>query len=160
MSTATSVESESKIRVKTKSFAYRISLEWSGKRSGTMRSPSKPDMRVSSPPEFKGEPGVWTPEDLFVSALESCTMATFLAYSDRSGIPLVSYRSEAEGLLEMVERQLVFTKVVVRPVIVVAEAGAVPGAREAIHKAHQRCLVANSVRCTVLVEPSFLVHSF
>jgi len=46
-----------------------------------------------------------------------------------------------------------FTKVVVKPTIVVAEEGAVEPVLEAINRAHRDCLVANSLLTTVIVEP-------
>ncbi|MBI3191832.1 MAG: OsmC family protein, partial [Pedosphaera parvula] len=55
------------------------------------------EFRVASPPEFKGEAGVWTPEDLFVAAVNVCTMTTFAAFAQRLNLPVLSYRCEAEG---------------------------------------------------------------
>lgn len=151
MTTATVTKSEAS-RTRTKSFLYRTSIEWLENRAGMARSEGKPEMRVSSPPEFKGEAGVWTPEDLFVSAVESCTMATFLAFAHRKALPLVSYRSEAEGVLEFVDGRLKFTRVVVRPAIVVEEEGALPLAQELVSDAERHCLVANSLLTEVKVE--------
>src|SRR5262245_32660600 len=86
-------------RVKHKTFSYRTGVRWLGNRSGLIRSEGKPDLRVASPPEFKGEAGVWTPEDLFVAALDLCTMTTFAALTQRRGLEIVSYDSSAEGTL-------------------------------------------------------------
>ena len=110
-------------------------------------------MRVASPPEFKGEEGVWTPEDLFVAALEACTMTTFAAFSLRLGIPVVSYESTAEGLLEFDDGGYRFTRVWIRPVVVVATEEAVAQAGKTLHDAHAKCLITHSVRTEVVLEP-------
>ena len=144
--------------VKHKTFTYRTSLEWVGNKSGILRSEGKPEFRVASPPEFKGESGVWTPEDLFVGSLNICTMNTFLAFSQRQELPIVSYASTAEGTLEFVEGAYQFTKVFIRPTIVVEAPGAVDKAQRTIQDIHRSCLIANSVRTSVVIEPKIEVR--
>ena len=68
-----------------------------------LRSEGKPALVVNAPPEFKGEPGFWTPEDLFVASVEVCLMLTFVGIAEKRGVSFVSYTSTAEGLLEWVE---------------------------------------------------------
>lgn len=140
--------------VKYKTFTYRTQLEWVESRAGVLRSEGKPEFRVSSPPEFKGEAGVWTPEDLFVAAVNVCTMTTFLSFAQRLQLPIVSYTSEAEGVLEFVDGGYRFTKVILRPRITVGNEEAIEQARKTLHDAHEKCLISNSIRATVLVEPS------
>ena len=140
-------------KMKYKTFTYHTQLGWVGDRAGTLRSDGKPEFRVASPPEFKGEEGVWTPEDLFVAAVDSCTMTTFMAFAQRQELPIVSYTSETEGVLEFVDGGYEFTKVTLRPKILVATDEAVEQAEKTLHDAHKKCLVANSVRSTVVVEP-------
>lgn len=145
------VATESRIRHKT--FTYRTGLRWMGGRAGVLGSEGKPEFRVASPPEFRGEAGVWTPEDLFVAAVNVCTMATFLAFAHKSGLALTSYTSEAEGTLEFLEGGYRFTKVSVRPEVVVAEPAAVAQAEKVLEDAHKACLISNSIRSEVLLEP-------
>lgn len=140
------------LRAKAKSFRYSTNVEWLENRSGIARSQGKPELRVSSPPEFKGEAGVWTPEDLFVSAVECCTMATFLAFAQRKGLPLLAYRSSAEGTLELVDGKLKFTSVRVYPEITVATPDGAEDARRLIEDAERLCLVANSLDTKVTVQ--------
>jgi len=145
-------------KVKHKSFNYHTGLKWAGNRAGMLSSPGKAEFRVASPPEFKGEEGVWTPEDLFVAAVEACTMTTFIAFALRLNLPVVSYSSSAEGLLEFAEGKYQFTKVVIRPVIVIEKAEALPQVEQAIHDAHHKCLITNSIRSQVMVEPTIKVR--
>jgi len=140
-------------RVKHKSFTYHTQLKWAGERAGVIQSDGKPATRVSSPPEFKGEAGVWTPEDLFVAAVDTCTMTTFQAFVQRMKLPVVSYASEAEGTLEFVDGNYRFTKIVLRPRVVVESPEAVAQVEKTLHDAHEHCLIANSIRSQVVVEP-------
>jgi organic hydroperoxide reductase OsmC/OhrA len=141
-----------------KSFTYHTSLDNVIGRTGVAHSDVKPELRVVAPPEFKGEPGLWTPEDLFVVSLESCLMLTFAGIAEKRGLRVVRYESSAEGLLDWLAGSYQFTRVVVRPRITVPDPAAIVAAREIVERAHETCLVANSVRTSVIVEPEFVVE--
>ncbi len=145
------------VKTKHKSFSYGTRLQWLQNRTGQMYSDGKPDFRVASPPEFKGEAGVWTPEDLFVAAIETCTMTTFLAFASRLQIPLVSYESSAEGLLEFADGGYRFTKITIRPKVTVHSESAVAQAQKTMEEAHHSCLIANSIKSEVVIEAQFHV---
>lgn len=145
-------------KAKYKTFTYHTQLHWVENRAGEMNSEGKPGFRVASPPEFKGEAGVWTPEDLFVAAVEACTMTTFLAFSSRQQIPLISYESSAEGFLEFTDGGYRFTKVVVRPRVTVGNEAALALAKKTMDDAHHNCLIANSIKSEVVIEAEFYDH--
>ncbi len=140
-------------KTKYKTFKYATNLKWAGDRAGMINSDGKPEFRVASPPEFKGEEGVWTPEDLFVAAVETCTMTTFLAFAYQKKLPLVSYESGAEGKLEFVDGGYRFTTVVLKPRIIVKTEDSIEEAEKIIHTAHQKCLISNSIKAAVEIEP-------
>ena len=98
-----------------KSFHYKAKTTWSSARRGTLSAAGKPNVVVGSPPEFKGEPDIWAPEELLVGSLNTCMMLTFLSLAQAQGLIPVGYESEAEGLLENVEGKYHFTEVTVRP---------------------------------------------
>ncbi len=140
-------------KMRYKSFNYLTDLQWVGGKAGLLASPGKPEFRVASPPEFRGEEGVWSPEDLFVAAINICTMTTFLAIAGKKGLELVSYTSTADGLLEFVGEGYQFTKVILKPRIVVAGDKDIETARSLLDDAHHKCLIANSICGRVFVEP-------
>jgi organic hydroperoxide reductase OsmC/OhrA len=82
-----------------KSFQYRNNLFWDAARRGRTSAPGKPDIEIGSPPEFKGEAGVWAPEEMLVAALNACMMLTFVSFAQSKGLEFVAYESAAEGLL-------------------------------------------------------------
>jgi peroxiredoxin-like protein len=140
-------------KMKYKTFTYSTNLTWLGERAGMLRSPGKSEFRVASPPEFKGEAGVWTPEDMFVAAVETCTMTTFLAFAYRKGLPLTEYVSAAEGMLEFADGGYRFTKVILKPKIRVRTADAIEAAEKILHEAHRKCLISNSIKAEIEVKP-------
>lgn len=139
--------------VTRKSFTYRTSTEWLGRRNAKVLAADKAPMTVSSPPEFKGEKGFWTPEDFFVAAVESCLLMTFAHQVERQQLPVEAYYSEAEGLLESTDDGMQFTRVVVKPTIIITDRRAAEKTLKAIEAAHRDCLVANSLRTIVTVVP-------
>lgn len=143
---------------KFKVFTYHSNVEWKSDKQGFLRSEKKPDIFVSSPPEFKGIPDVWTPEDLFVSAVEICQMSTFLSFGGRKGIPLKSYKSSAEGVLENVEGKYRFTKIVVKPEIVVENSWTKEQVEEVVSSAHNHCLIGNSITAEVIIVPTIIMN--
>jgi len=136
-----------------KLFTFRTFTEWAGGRASTISADGKPTFRVASAPEFRGEPNVWTPEDLFIASIDTCLLITFAAIVQKQQIPVDAYYSESVGTLEFAEGAYRFTRVVVRPTIVLANEDATDAARGAIQRAHRECLVANSLLTTVIVEP-------
>ena len=145
-------------RTHFKSFTYRTSLANVAGRSAELRSAGKPSLHVASPPEFKGVAGVWTPEDLFVAAVEVCLMLTFVGTAEKTGLRFLSYESDAEGSLAWEQASYRFISVTVRPRITVYDEASVDKAREVLDRAHRTCLVANSLRCDVLVDPTITIE--
>jgi len=141
-----------------KSFRYRNDLVWKSGRRGVITSLGKPEFDVGSPPEFRGEPGVWTPEDMYVGALNACLMLTFLAFAERKNLGLVAYETRAEGLLEHVEGRYRITQVEVQPSVVVKSEVDLAAAREIMGKLEENCFISNSISARVRVEPQFRVE--
>jgi organic hydroperoxide reductase OsmC/OhrA len=86
-----------------KSFHYQAKTTWSSARRGVLSAAARPDIIVGSPPEFKGSPDNWAPEELLVGSLNTCVMLTFLTLAQNHGLTPAGYEGEAEGLLENVE---------------------------------------------------------
>lgn len=130
-------------------YFYETHLYWTKNRRGLVEVAELPPITTSPPPEFKGEPGFWTPEHLFVAALESCLMTTFLAIAERSRFKVVSYRSSALAKLETGNGSLGFTRVLVRPVIKVCRDEDTDKARRLFEKAEGHCLVTKALNIPV-----------
>ena len=149
---------QSALHTKHRSFTYSTDIVKVGRGTGMVSSYGKEDFLVSSPPEFKGEAGVWTPEDLFVGALEACTMLTFLALAGRKSLHVLDYTCTATGLLEYTEGRYSFTRITLKPRIVVERMDDREKALEIVEEAHKVCFVANSIRSEVILEPQIEVE--
>lgn len=142
------------MEVRSKIYTYRTSLKWIERKMGMLSSPGKPDLQVSTPPEFKGHEGIWSPEDLFVAAINVCVMSTFLAFAERAGLAFVSYESDGEGRVELVDGKLQVTSVTLTPRVTVKSSGDVDKAKELLTKAESNCLISNSVKTHVTMHPT------
>ncbi|MDE3056667.1 MAG: OsmC family protein [Bacteroidota bacterium] len=140
-------------KVKHKTFTYRTTLRWEEKKRGVLSSAGKPTLTVSSPPEFKGEAGIWSPEDMFVAAVDACTMTTFMSFAQRLQLPVSSYSSEAEGVLEFVDGEYRFTKIILKPRILVSSLEAIEQLKKTLEDAHRSCLIGHSIKAEVDVVP-------
>jgi len=140
-----------------KSFHYHTRGEWKQGRKIEASAEGKPNLETSSPPEFKGDQGVWTPEDFFVTALNVCIMETFLALAEQKGLGLGGLDSSAEALLEFKDGKYRFTEITVRPQVTVKSQQDVERARPIMDSAHANCFVSNSITTSVKVLPEFRV---
>jgi len=139
---------------------YQTQIAWAGKRRGTLQADGLPDLTVSTPPEFKGEAGFWTPEHLYVAAAEACLMATFIGIAENSRLKVAGYRSSARGSLENVAGVgLCFKEVEIFPEVELEEGSNPELAERVMAKAAKGCLIANSLKAPVRVKAKFLVKN-
>jgi organic hydroperoxide reductase OsmC/OhrA len=142
-----------------KSFRYKNNLVWTSARRGRTSAPGKPDIEIGSPPEFRGEPGVWSPEELLVSALNACLMLTFISMAQSKRVEFVAYESAAEGLLENVDGKFQITEVSVQPSLVLKSQADLETARTIMGEVEEHCFISNSIKAKVKLAPQFRVGS-
>jgi len=128
-------------------------LLWEAEKRASALVDGKPRMQVSSPPEFKGDPSCWSPEDMLVAAVEACLLMTFLAYSQREELELVKYESKAEGVLEFANGRYRFTEVTLRPRLTFRTEEDAEIAQVVLEQAHRDCIITNSITAAITLEP-------
>jgi peroxiredoxin-like protein len=130
---------------------YPVQLNWATDRKGILSAPALPEtITVATPPEFAGGmPGIWSPEHLFVAAVSSCLMTTFLAIAANSRLEYTGFSCAATGKLEQVDGKYRITEVELKPVVMVADASQLERAERVLQKAEQHCLISNSVNSKV-----------
>ena len=135
-------------------FFYEAEVEWTGERRGELRSPNLPLFPVAAPPEFQGHGGMWTPEHLYVASVNACFMITFLAIAANSKLEIVSFSAKAKGKLEKVEGLgYQMTEIILSPRLVIRANRDLERATRILDKAKKNCLISNSVKTVVTVEP-------
>jgi len=131
-------------------YSRRHALSFDG--GATFAGSSSPDV-VPAP---LSDPAAVDPEEMLVASAASCHMLWFLDLARRAGLDLAAYRDRAEGELgRNAAGRTAIVRIVLRPEIHFA--GAAPDS-EALarlhHEAHERCFIANSLNCEIVVEPA------
>ena len=133
---------------------YRVTATWEGGRRGKVWADGiVPIIEFSTPPEFKGDPGHWTPEHFLVAAVASCYIATFYALAGLSKMEFLGLELSAEGRLGRPEGKLRFTEIVLKPTLNITQHRDRELASRLLAKAHEGCLIARSIACPVHLEP-------
>lgn len=147
----------------SKTAVYNTTVTWKGEHWGHIVMGNGPEMPFSAPPDAQGHPGVFTPEDAFVAAANTCIMMMFIWATERYKLDLVSYECRAEGtkLIEL-DRTEIFTDVVLRPIIRIRAGDEKPEvvrarAAKALRSATKYSLVANSIKSNIAIEPDLEV---
>ena len=151
--------------------SFNATLVWSGGDLGPTKSvetysrefraeiAGKQPLRGSADPNFHGDPTLFNPEDLLLSALASCHMLSYLAVCAHAGIVVLSYEDTVVGTLTRRDGRLTFIDVLLRPKVVLEVGSDIEKARALHDKAHNICVIANSVNFPVRYEPEIIFTS-
>lgn len=136
---------------------YEVNIQWKAGRIGELSSPGlHKTIECATPPEFpNGVPNIWSPEHLFVAAINSCYMATFLAIVDNFKIEIASFNCSTIAKLEMVDGKYLITQAEMLPVIkLVHSEKDLDKATRITEKAKAGCLVTNSMKTEIILTPT------
>jgi organic hydroperoxide reductase OsmC/OhrA len=143
---------------------YHTTVQWKGEHWGHLVMGNGPEMDFSAPPDAHGCQGVFTPEDAFVAAANTCVMMMFIWAAERFKLKLLSYECRTEGtkLIEL-DRTEIFIRLHFRPLIRVSADGHRPEVvearvRRALQSARKYSLVANSVKSEIVIEPEIVIE--
>jgi organic hydroperoxide reductase OsmC/OhrA len=143
---------------------YETTVRWKGEHWGHLVMGNGPEYEFSAPPDAHGHAGVFTPEDAFVAAANTCVMMMFLWAAERFKLKLLSYECRTEGTKRIeLDRTEIFSRLDFRPVIRVAAGGEDPAVvetrvRRALAAAQKYSLVANSVKSEIAVDPEIVIE--
>jgi len=139
-------------------FKFQTSVRRLGRHAGRMNAPGIPQVEIGCPKAFGGDEKNWTPEHLLIASVEACLLMTFDEIAARSGVEILSYESSAEGEPKTVDGVFRFSRITLRPKIVLGKGATVEKAQKMIEKAHGQCLVANSLITESSVEAEIEVR--
>ncbi len=153
-----------------KAHDYKAHLVWDGNlgtgttsytgygRKYRLQIDGKPELTGSADPMFRGDANAYNPEDLFVAALSSCHLLSYLALCARMKINVVAYEDNASGtLLLRPDGGGSFESVTLRPTVTIAPGSDEKRALELHDTAHDLCFIAASVKVPVNHEPQIRI---
>jgi organic hydroperoxide reductase OsmC/OhrA len=133
-----------------KQFLFEVQLNWLADTRGILTARNATGtFHVATPPEFGGEGKPWAPEHLFLSAVCSSFMTTYLAFAKKLRIAISGLECNAIGQIEIVEGKYKFTHINLYPKIFIDDESVREKATLALDKTHKYCLVTNSLNAEV-----------
>jgi len=152
-----------------RSHDYALELVWDDPGRGTtdyksysrryrVTAPGKPALLGTADPTFRGEPGLYNPEELLVAALSSCHMLSYLALCSLKRIVVLDYADRAHGrMVETPGGGGAFERVVLEPRVVIAPGSDLELARTLHDEAHKTCFIAASCNFAIEHRPTISV---
>lgn len=140
--------------------SYEVNLLWNHDRKGTMSSPVlSTKIEVATPPDFpRGMPNIWSPEHLFVAAVNSCLMTTFLAIAENSNLDFIQFKCNATGTVDMLDGKYRVTEIILKPVVTIPASMSKERTARIVEKSKLNCLISNSITTKVEMEVEIVVE--
>ncbi len=145
---------------------YSLTITWTGNlgtgtsgyreysRNHEVSAAGKPVLPGSSDPHYRGDASRYNPEELLVASLSACHMLWVLHFCADAGITVIEYTDTAIGTMrERSDGSGEFTRVLLRPHMMITDAAQLEIAKSLHAKAHQMCFIARSVNFPVEHEP-------
>lgn len=143
-----------------KKYTYRTTAHWTMHKRGIVEAESIPrTINFAAPPEFGGEPGLWTPEHLLLAAVSTCFVATFRAVAEASKLEFQGMEVDVEGAIEKQEGGYRFTTLIVRPTVTIHHEEDRERTGRLLEKAERICLIARSILATIVLEVKIIVEA-
>ena len=142
-------------------YAYQTTAHWTLHKRGIVEGGEAIPRTINfaAPPEFGGEPGLWTPEHLLLASVSTCFVATFRAVAEASKLEIHGLEVSAEGIVEKQEGGFRFTRITLHPLLTIVHDEDRERAGRLLEKAERICLVARSILATMVLEAKILVEA-
>ena len=134
--------------------SFEVKLDWFTKQQGVLSADNIPEtIEVATPPAFGGTGNWWSPEHLFLAAISSCFMTTYLAFANKFRFSIIDFTCNVAGEIGFVSGKYQFTRINVYPVVYVPDEALTETAKKALQKTQEHCLISHSVSATLVYHP-------
>jgi organic hydroperoxide reductase OsmC/OhrA len=133
---------------------YEMSARWVRERVVKVSIIGKHDFEVATPIDFwpQAPTDVLSPEDLFVASVVTCYGVSLSGIANRFHTQFKDFTLHGLGTLKQAERGWEFDRILIQVSIDVSSDDEKNTMTKVAERAHTHCLVANSLKCPVLVE--------
>lgn len=80
-------------------------------------------------------------------------MSTFLYYAQKENLEILSYESQAQGVLGRIGNQFIFTEIRLKPLILIKKNSDILKAKNLLGLSEKNCPLSNSIKSKVEVIP-------
>jgi len=133
---------------------YQVAAWWTCGRTGIAKSRSSPNaIHFTAPKNFGGLEGRWTPEELLLAAISGCFTTTFRTIVSKAESDFTDLEVEAVATMRKVDCGYIFTEIVLRPVLKIADPEQRERAIDLLNRAARLCLVSRTLDKPLRFEP-------
>jgi organic hydroperoxide reductase OsmC/OhrA len=137
---------------------YRVVAWWTSGNCGLAKSESAPNaIHFTTPKEFGGLAGIWTPEELLLAALGGCFTTTLRTVAGTDKFDITDLEVEVNGTLRKSTCGYDFSAIVIRPKLRIACSNERERAFNLLRKAERLCLVFRAIDAPLRFEPKIEV---
>lgn len=139
-------------------YSYRVTANWTSHKRGIVEGEEIPrTINFAAPPEFGGEPGLWTPEHLLLASVSTCYVATLRSVAEASKLEFQSLQLAVEGTVEKQEGGFRFTRITLRPVVTIDKEEDRERMGRLLEKGERVCLISRSLACPIVLDSKILI---
>lgn len=140
-------------------YFFEVDLKRTTGRKGMLSAKDvKGSIEIATAPEFKGGlTGIWTPEHLFLGALCSGYMTTYLAIAEKQNLAICEITCNAIGQINLYESHLEFTSINLYPKVYIEKEKDIATANKILLSAYMHCIIANSVKPLLINHGEILI---
>ena len=143
-----------------KQFLFQVELNWLLDQKGVLAARDVAEqIHVATPVVFGGKGREWSPEHLFLSAISSCFMTTYLAFAKKLDFEIANFECSTIGQVELVEGKYQFTRINIFPKIFISDEALKPKAKQALEKTQKYCLVSNSINAEIIYHSEVVIST-
>lgn len=136
----------------------RISDGFSNSKTHRTYIQNKESLIVSAAQAFKGDATKHNPEDLFLTALSSCHMMSYMYLCSKHNITLLNYTDETLGKLKVeADGSGAFILVQLHPIVTILEKNKIDLAFSLHKEANRLCFIANSCNVPITHKSQILI---
>jgi uncharacterized OsmC-like protein len=110
-------------------------------------------------PDVGGTGDGWSPGHLLLAAVEGCFLFTFRVIAKNSKLDYVRLEVTTEGTVDREDGMIRFTSITLRPRLTLSAGADSARAVRILEKSERGCLVANSLKTPVTLEPEIVTFS-
>ncbi len=139
-------------------YSYRVTARWTSHKRGIVEGENIPrTINFAAPPEFGGEPGLWTPEHLLLASVSTCYVATLRAVAEASKLEFNSLELSVDGTVEKQEGGFRFTRIGLHPAVTIEKEEDRERMGRMLEKAERVCLISRSLACPIVLDTKIAV---
>ncbi|MFW9909051.1 MAG: OsmC family protein [Candidatus Thorarchaeota archaeon] len=140
---------------------YELKSRWVREKIVSLQAAGKPVLEIATPLDFWPESpsDMYSPEDLFLGSAVSCFGASIHGVANRYHVEFLDFQVKGTGTLMKGEHGWVFEKITLDVEILVESEENISKMEKVAQRAHEYCIVANSMKCPVNLNYRIRINS-